>query len=437
MRWRDALELAARSVLRRPGRAALTMLAVALATALLTALLTIADTAETRVLDELAEGGPISAIQVAAAEATPGQVQQDDLDAGAEKDLDEGALEAIRGIAQVRAVLPVLTTPVFVDRPTETAAGRPLEPFRDEMVGADLSRPGLLPVTTLEGRLPSPTSLTEVAVSQGYLERLRLDATQADQVIGTEIRLAAGRLFPEEGDELRVRGRWIRLEVVGVVAQEAGSGQLLVPLRQAQIARAWSQAGPDRGAELGTGTSDFTGLVVVARGIDEVADVRAAIDDIGYATSAPENVVASVRNYLGVVDIVLTSVGVIALTVAALGIANALLAAVRERQREIGVLKAIGARDRDVLAVFVVEAGVLGFVGGVLGTGLGAAVAAGVGELVNRYLVEQGLATVSLRLSTPIMVGGVVGATLLALIGGLVPAWRAAHLPARDAVVGA
>jgi ABC-type antimicrobial peptide transport system permease subunit len=177
-------------------------------------------------------------------------------------------------------------------------------------------------------------------------------------------------------------------------------------------------------------------LVVVARGIDQVAEVRAAIDGIGYATSAPENVVASVRNYLGVVEIVLGSVGAIALAVAALGIANALLAAVRERRREIGVLKAIGARDRDIRRIFVVEAAFLGFVGGVLGTALGAAVAIGVGELVNRFLVEQRLATVQLALSVPIMIGGVVGATLMALVGGVGPAWRAARLPAREAVAG-
>lgn len=436
MRWRDALELAARGVVRRPGRAVLTLLAVALATALLTALLTIANTAETRVLDELADGGPISAIQVAAAEAQPGQVQQDNLDAGEEKDLDRGAVEAIRGIQGVRAVLPVLTAPVFVDQPAESPDGTPIRPFTDEIVGADLSRPSLLPVTVLEGRLPSPTSLTEVAVSQGYLERLGLEITDAPVVLGTEIRLAAGRLFPQGGQEPRIRGRWVRLEVVGVVAQEAGSGQLLVPLPQAEAARDWSGAGVDGGEQLDIGTSDFSGLVVVAQGIDEVSDVRAEIDRVGYATSAPENVVASVRNYLGVVDIVLTSVGLIALIVAALGIANALLAAVRERQREIGVLKAIGARDRDILSIFVIEAGVLGFVGGTIGTALGAAVSSGVGELVNRYLVEQGLATVSLTLSPVIIGGGVVGATLVALIGGVLPAWQAARLPARDAVVG-
>lgn len=78
----------------------------------------------------------------------------------------------------------------------------------------------------------------------------------------------------------------------------------------------------------------------------------------------------------------------------------------------------------------------LGFLGGVIGAALGALVSAGVGELVNRYLVEQGLATVSLTLSPVIMGGGVVGATVVALVGGTLPAWRAARLPARDAVVG-
>src|SRR5206468_2697643 len=60
--WRDAAALAWKGLRRRPGRAALTVLAVALAASLLTALLTIAGTAETRVLSELSKGGPLAGI---------------------------------------------------------------------------------------------------------------------------------------------------------------------------------------------------------------------------------------------------------------------------------------------------------------------------------------------------------------------------------------
>jgi putative ABC transport system permease protein len=172
----------------------------------------------------------------------------------------------------------------------------------------------------------------------------------------------------------------------------------------------------------------------VAGGIDNVSRVRSQITAIGYSTSAPENLIATVRRYLRVVEIVLTAVGAIALVIAALGITNALLAAVRERHREIGVLKAIGARDRDVLRVFLVEAGVLGLLGGLLGTVLGWLIARIVGEVVNGYLTAQGLVGVRLGIPGLVVAGGIVGSTLLSLIGGTVPALRAARLPARGAI---
>ena len=142
------------------------------------------------------------------------------------------------------------------------------------------------------------------------------------------------------------------------------------------------------------------------------------------------------RRYLHVVEIVLTRWGSIALVVAALGISNAMLAAVRERRREIGVLKAIGGRDRDVRRVFLVEAATLGFVGGVLGTALRVDDRGVVGHVVNGYLAEQGLVGVESTLPWMVVVGGIVGSTMLALVAGTLPAVRAARLPAREAVSG-
>src|SRR5256714_10868505 len=114
MTWRDAMSLAARGVLRRPGRAVLTVAAVGLATALLTALLTIARTAETRVLGELSKGGPLAGIRVAAAAPNPTALDSDEPRPGAPRDLGDAALASIRALPNVRSVVRVVATHAVV-----------------------------------------------------------------------------------------------------------------------------------------------------------------------------------------------------------------------------------------------------------------------------------------------------------------------------------
>jgi FtsX-like permease family len=489
VRWRDAVGLAGRAVLRRPGRAVLTVTAVALAAALLTALLAIAATGRTRVLNQLSSGGPLAGIKVSAAEPGVDALDRDDPRPGPAKDLDDDARRRIAGLPGVATVSAVVAAPAFVvpapptSGPTSGAgagagaggdprpsgsvsgtaaapatsgsasgaaaapaasgsgsgaaggapAGPPPEPFRDTMVGVDLTHAGRLPLTVLAGRLPDARSMTEVAVTEGYLKRLGLDTDRAAAVVGTEVELGAPRFFTGASGG-RVRGRWTRAAVVGVVAQEAAPGQLLVPLPVAAAAREWTAAGGDGDGRIDLPTSPYSGLFVVARGLGQVGAVRAAITRIGYSTSAPENLITTVLRYLRVVEIVLGAIGLIALLIAALGITNALLAAVRERRREIGVLKAIGARDRDVARTFLVEAGFLGLAGGLVGTAAGLAIAGTVAGVVNRYLVEQGLTGVGVDLPAGILAGAVAGSALLAMAAGVVPARRAARLPAREAM---
>lgn len=429
MTWRDALLLAARGVSRRFGRAVLTVLAVGLAAALLTALLSIATTAKTRVLNELSKGGPLAGIMVSAAAPDPSQVDRDEARPGPPRDLDASAARRIAALPDVVSVVPVIAVHGFVIPP-----GPDVDPFLDTVVGVDLERAAQLPITVLEGRLPSPGALNEMAVTQGYLERLDLDPQEAEAVLGTEVEVASARFYPSLGDD-EIRGRWTKALIVGVVAQEAAPGQFLASIEYARLAQDWRAAGGSGGFIEAT-TSAYSGLFVVARGLDRVGPVRHQITAIGYSTSAPENLIATVQRYLRVVEIVLSAIGAIALVIASLGIASALLAAIRERRREIVVLKAIGARDRDVLRVFLVEASVIGFLGGVIGTAIGWIIARIVTSVVNGYLTAQGLIGVRLGLSVPIVIGGIVGSTLLALLAGALPALRAARLPATEAVAG-
>jgi FtsX-like permease family/MacB-like periplasmic core domain len=458
MSYRDAIAIAARSVTRRLGRAVLTVLAVALAAALLSSLLIAGTAARSRVLDEVSRGGPLTGIRVDAAAPDAGSLDSDNPPLGAPRRLDEATRRKIAALPGVRDVVPIVVNPVLVippanmprparqvatspttAAPAPTAAapdaigpGGPAAPFRDQLVGVDLSRIGDVPVATEAGRLPDATSTTEVAVTEGFLRRFGLKKSDAPRVLGIELELGAPRLF-ESSAGVVTRGRWTRMSIVGVVAQELGDGQVLAPISSATDARAWASRGVNSQI-FGVDASPYSALFVVARSLALVAPVRAEITKVGFSTSAPETLIASVQRYVHVVEIVLGGIGLIGLVIAALGITNAMLAAVRERRREIGVLKAIGARDRDVRRIFLLEAATLGCVGGVIGTTAGWLIARALAGVVNGYLQKQGLAGVSLGVPTTVLVGGVVGATLLALVAGTVPAQRAARLPAREAM---
>lgn len=467
MSWGDALRLAFRNIARRPGRALLTIMAVALGSALLTGLLTIVGTVRSRVLDHLTAGGPLASIRVTlprpTAPAGDGEAAfrnrpppSSPIDGSAR--LDQSAVTRIAQVPGVGSVLPVVSAPVMIippdppSRPARTSPStqpatppRPGEkavaardaaaharPFPDTLVGVDLRRTGELPILIVAGRLPSPGSYTEVAVTERYLEQVGVARQEGRTVLGTELVVGAPRAFGQ-GAQSRLRGRWTRVEIVGVVAQDAQAGQLLAPIEHARLARAWTASGGED-SRFAVDASAYEVLLVVATGLDNVGAVRNRIETLGYSTSAPESLIATVLRYLGLVHLVLAGIGALALAIAGLGVANALLAAVRERRREIGVLKAIGATNRDIRRLFLVEAGCLGVIGGALGTTMGYGVALIVGSLVNAFLENQGVPGVRVTLAGSVLLVGVAGSGLLAVLAGLIPARRAARMPPWEAM---
>jgi hypothetical protein len=437
MNWRDAGRLAWSGVGRRLGRSVLTIFSVALAAALLTALLAVAGTARTRVLAQLTRGGPLAGIRVDPAAPNFSELQSDDPTPGAPRAITTGAVARIAGLPEVASVLPVVSVPELVlptAAGTSSAANDPdPRPFADELVGVSVRDPAVLPVSLVAGRLPAAGSLREVCVTEAYLSRLHIPTAQANRVVGTHIALAAPRVFPGLAVDPD-RGLWVKPEIVGVVVQDAGTGAILGSVQLARRQLAFVQQGPDPGGSFSIPESTYSGLLVVAKGLNQIGPARTAIADIGYSTSAPQRLIQSVLRYLHVVEIVLSGIGLIALLIAALGICGAMLAAVRERRREIGVLKAIGARDRDVRRVFLVEAGLIGLIGGTVGTVAGSAMALILGGAVNRYLTQQGLAGVRVSVPVLLLLAGVLGSTVLALVAGVLPAQLAARLPAREAV---
>ncbi|MCL6596381.1 MAG: ATP-binding cassette domain-containing protein [Firmicutes bacterium] len=153
-----------------------------------------------------------------------------------------------------------------------------------------------------------------------------------------------------------------RLRVVGIVRPTLGSSAY-VDLSQAI---SWLRQTTGRGQPISFGSAD-----VVAATVGEVNRVATAISARGYGAITAQSVIHQVQSTFAVIETGLGLVGGIALVVAGLMIGVVMSMAVLERRREIGIWRAVGARRRDVFALFLAEAVMMGAVGGALGVSVG------------------------------------------------------------------
>jgi len=216
----------------------------------------------------------------------------------------------------------------------------------------------------------------------------------------------------------------LSLVVVGVAADAAlppGVAGGLVPY--ALLTNHWA----DVAAANNTRTGEFGAITVLVDSASDVAGVRAGITKLGFQAITSSDEQRAFAELLSRMRVALLGLALVALLLACLGIANTMYTAVLERTREIGVLKAVGARSRDVMLLFVTEAAVIGLVGGIAG-GVVAAVLSGFGNSAIDALVPA-LATTAVEVFRPdllVAIAALVFAVLLSMGSGLLPAMRAA-----------
>ncbi|KAA9409631.1 ABC transporter permease [Haloarcula hispanica] len=155
------------------------------------------------------------------------------------------------------------------------------------------------------------------------------------------------------------------------------------------------------------------------------SDARSlSADDTELVARSGNDFVEEISDVIERITRFVTGIAVIALVVGAIGIANVMLVSVTERTREIGIMKAVGARNRDVMQVFLVEAALLGTIGSLLGVPLGLLVGYGATQYA-----EVTFSLAPLWMALAVGVGVLVG-----VVAGLYPAWRAAWVDPIDAL---
>ena len=154
-------------------------------------------------------------------------------------------------------------------------------------------------------------------------------------------------------------------------------------------------------------------------------------DQETFSVQTSEQLLQSFQNIFGVVQAVLVGIAAISLIVGGIGIMNTMYTSVIERTKEIGTMKAVGARNSDILLIFLFESGLLGLVGGAIGIGIGIGLAKGVEYALSASGVGSLLQA---HLSLSLILGALAFSFVIGTLSGILPAMQASKLKPADAL---
>jgi len=450
MKLPDMLELAVRNLRQSKLRNGLTTIGISVGVASLVAMLSLGVGLQQLATKRLAGSGMFDTVFVASkVDARGWDRDEDRKDQHPEKapPLDEAARAQMQRLPYVTEVEPEIRVMGEILYGGQTHFGF--------VTGLPMSARENEAFDIMQGKFFSRSDAEEVILLKDFAKEL--EPNNPNALIGKEVTLSYGEHQPlaadsESSGRMGVAGeqsapagsgedygfsvvrKTQALKVVGIVEEEpyggmrtVSRGRIFLPVdltEKLNMAQFSDMRSPLRGQG-----KTFMTLTVRVKDPAKVAQVQDAIKQMGFRTFSVLDATKSLRRFFTVLDLFLGIFGSLALAVATLAIINTLVMAVLERRREIGVMKAIGASDTDVKALFFTEAGAMGFFGGLLGIGLGFAIGKSINLGTGIYLHNHQLPAEPVWILPPWLIGAaIVFSIVVSLLAGLYPASRAARL---------
>tara|TARA_Y100000310_G_scaffold164484_1_gene164261 strand:- start:2101 stop:3318 length:1218 start_codon:yes stop_codon:yes gene_type:complete len=400
----DYFSLALKSLKKRGVRSWLTMLGIFIGIAAVVSLITLGSGLQTAITGQFAtlSVDTLTISNRGTGFGPPGST--------AVEKLNENDLELVESVSGIKIVVPRLIRVVSV----EFNGGRDfryvgsLSQDREELEFIYTS----LGIEAQEGRMLDTNDVRKVVVGNDFLD---------ESVFDKPVRV---------GSRLKIEGK--DFEVIGIM--EKGS--------TFQINSVVLMLEDDMKALLDI--NDEIDLIVAQvedqKNIEKVSSdlerefLRDRNLDVGeedFAIETPLEAVSGVNDVLSIINLIVVGIAAISLIVGGIGIMNTMYTSVLERTREIGIMKAVGARNQDVLLVFLVESGLLGFVGGIVGIVLGLGLAFAAQGVAGRAL---GGIDLGVRISYPLIIASLGFSFLLGIFSGVLPALQASRLNVVDAL---
>ncbi len=249
-----------------------------------------------------------------------------------------------------------------------------------------------------------------------------------DEVIGKKLQIEIDSSSFLTNKSKNQIGKVYEYEVVGVI--DSGSDRNDVILTVADASIILTETGGFESSEEFLNTIGFDQVIIELNNEDDVDGFKEdMLEDHNLESFSSEDVL----DFLGLITtgitLILVFFGIVSAFVASIGIINTMVMSIYEQTREIGINKAVGASNFQVMMIFLIQSGTIGFIGGVLGLLIVIAVTVITEPFIVGLLQEQGfVAEKYFSLDPSIIIGIIIACIIVGIIAGIYPAVKAARL---------
>ena len=275
----------------------------------------------------------------------------------------------------------------------------------------------------------------EIVIGKKLLEPLGFRSTIS--AIGKTIELELGGMVARDDKQFAYESEEIEFKIVGVFdppgfATSWNDSTILLPVDiMRSLPPHWMEHGIHQlRADKGEVVQGYPKITVRTKRPGDVVRVEKLLEEQGFATFSVLDRMDEMKEFFLFMEILLTAVGTVALIVAGVGILNTLTMTVMERYQEIGIYKSIGASHGDIRWMFLVEAGAVGFAGGIAGLLLARVVSDILSWAFTTYAQQHGVDGPEAVFVFPVwlLASSVLYAVLISVLSGVYPASKAANV---------
>ncbi len=442
---RDLISLAFRNLLRRKTRTILAVVGVVVGTCAIIVMLSIGFGLSANFQEQIESYGNLHLVDVYGSGGGMGYIPEGN---GETKQgvLDDKAIASMEKIAGVDAASPKMETYLSfgVGKYIAQATVIGMKPEVMQKFGYELQEGRLLEsgdkyAVVFGNQVPSWFYNPKKNSGSAWGGEAQVDVLTNKMIVTADEMYGQKQQQRQSGDEEKIDYKEYKAKGVGILANPNDDSAYNVYMSLEGLKIIKDEAARAR-KESVTNNQAYDAAMVYVGDIDDVEDVSNAIRDMGFQTSSLNDWLKSMQETARMIQGILGGIGAISLLVAALGITNTMIMSIYERTKEIGIMKVIGANLGDIRKMFLLEAGMIGFLGGSAGliisyilSLLMNTVLSGIMSTMLGAVGGGGGSTVSI-IPWWVAVGALVFATTIGIISGYSPARRAMHLSALESL---